>query len=169
MNEQQLDNNETIQLTNEKTISDINNENKVCKKDKLLICILICPIISSALIIYLLLIYLILQESIKEDMRDEKIILISKPFLYNGIEIKCNTTKPCNMTCYEYMEKIDYVPRECEFNKTLEIIYSIVFIIFSCTIMFELCKYCCGYICFHCSKSKKTKDGRTQIPQRMDV
>lgn len=169
MNEQQLDNNETIQLTNEKTISDINNENKVSKQDKLLMCMLICPIISSALLIYLLLIYLILQESIKEDMRDEKIILISKPFLYNGIEIKCNTTKPCNMTCYEYMEKNDYIPRHCEFNKTLEIIYSIVFIIFSCTIMFELCKYCCGYICFHCSKSKKSKDGRTQIPQRMDV
>lgn len=169
MNEQELDNNnETIQLTNEKTISDINNENKVCKKDKLLICILICPI-CIFLIIYFLLIYLILQETIKKDMRDEKIILISEPFLYNGIEIKCNTTKPCNMTCYEYIDKTDYKPRQCEFNQILEIIYSIVFIIFSCTIIFELCKCCCGYICFHCSKTKKTKDGRTQIPQRIDV
>ena len=158
-------NNETAQLTNERN-SDIKNiESNCCKKETMWKCVIFCPIWTCILAIFIVLGIVILHEDIKEDERDDKVILISKPWMYHGIQINCDTDNPCNVTCYDYIEANDFEPEGCEFSGIIRIICSFILAICFGTIIFEICKYSCAYICFNCSKSKK----KQAIPQRSDM
>ena len=158
-------NSETTQLT-DKGKSDIKNiENKCCKQETIWKCMIFCPIWTCILVIFIVLGMIILHEDIKEDERDDKVILISKPWMYHGIQIDCDTDNPCNVTCYDYIEANDFEPEGCEFSGIIRIICSSILVICSGTIIFEICKYSCGYICFNCLKDKK----KQAIPQRSDI
>ena len=156
-------NDETTQLTHGGN-SDIRNiEKKCCKQETLWTCMIFCPIWTCVLAIFIVLSIIIFRENIKEDDRDDKVILISKPWIRDGIPTHCDTDNPCNVTCYDYIEATDFEPEECEFSGVIRIICSFILGICSGTIIFQVCKYSCGYICFKCSKSKQA------ISQRSDI
>ena len=141
---------ETMELTTGHPISEKESE---CKQSLKWYCMLLFPVWVCVVVIYILLSLFITEQLNAYETLQDKNITIIEPWV-NGTEVvHCTPVNPCQVTCDNYA----YNSKECEFSFVWIILASIVLGVCSCTILCQLCKYGCGYICYKCIHKKTTE------------
>ena len=116
---------------------------------------LLCPIASAICVCYILVLYITNQFK-KRDAVDDKIIMISEPWITNNTDIvKCSIDNPCEMTCYKYEIESGNKLQDCEFSYIWIIVSISILIICSGTLLCSFCNLFIGYICYPKEKIKK--------------
>ena len=151
---------ETEHLTHKAIYQDTGCQQKACWW-----CLLLCPI-GVAVGICILLTVFILDQLNKGDTIDDKVIVISRPWL-NGTDIvNCSPDKPCEMTCEEYKRKSGNEVSECEFNYLYTIISGLILLLCGSTLVCSLLKLCIGYICH---PNEKKTEGKKTTPKKIII
>ena len=104
-----LESGETNQLTTKK---------ECCKQEYLWTCMLLCPIGAAICVCYILVLF-IMNQLKERDAMDDKIIIISRPWVTGTDVVNCSPEKPCEMTCHQYETESGNKSHDCEFNNIL--------------------------------------------------
>ena len=160
--ESQDNGSETKQLTTKKVII----KEAGCKQEACWWCLILCPI-GVAIGVCILLALFILDQLEERDIIDDKIIVISRPWL-NGTEIiNCSPDEPCEMTCEEYKRESGNESHECEFSYLWTVISGLILVPCSLVLLWELFKLCIGYICH--PTEKKTEGKKKTTPRKVII
>ena len=153
--------NETIQLTTNKKVI---IQDAGCKQKACWWCMILCPI-GVAIAVCILLTLFFLNQLKERDSMDDKVIVISRPWVIYGTDIiNCTPEEPCEMTCHDYKIKSGNEASECEFNSLWAVISGLILGICGLVILCPLLNLCIGYICHPSETTKKTTPKKV-VPQ----
>ena len=151
---------ETEHLTHKTIYQDTGCQQKACWW-----CLLLCPI-GVAIGICILLTIFILDQLNKRDTMDDKVIVISRPWLNGTDIINCTPEEPCEMTCEEYKRESGNEVSECEFSYLWIMVSGSFLGVCGSTLFCSLLKLCIGYICH---PNEKKTEGKKSTPKKIII
>ena len=126
-----------------------------CRIEMLWGCLLLIPI-SFVICIYYGLVSVIQNQLDDRDAINDKVILISNPWINGTIHVRCTSDVPCKITCQEYREESGIVPNGCEFSYLWVWVAGTILTISILMTVCQCLKYLVGYLCAKDAKKNTT-------------
>jgi hypothetical protein len=128
---------------------------KCSRMEMLWYCMPLIPI-SLVIWIYVSLASFIMNQLEDRDANNEKVILISNPWINGTTHVRCTSDIPCKSTCQGYREESGIVHNGCEFSYLWIIVAGTILSVSILMTVCECLKYLVGYCCAKDSKKDTT-------------